>query len=434
MPKFIVPKISGNSSYLNHNYDSIIRDWREFHPSYSEEKFQWLLRKSRNIINHYAQFCEFIGQNKAKQIISIALDCVHKAYETNPEVTLSVLAIHIKSANSALERFLTLKDGYEGKIWRNNDNLLRIRVFELLRFEGDFIQGVITKEIWILAACIDINNKRDRDPLIWSEKELKDILPSNTNLNSPLGEFLTTPPLKDIPLQDISMEARLNDIRNVKAHEKYEVTAEGKILLYLRNNSLATEVSWQQLERADWNIKNIRMFLKIFHDLIHSEYSEELIKNGHKIYYKIPADSLLLNASSYLSSYGIEVEKSEINDNAVTVNCKTKSINKALGIELLASCMSTFCLAHDTEFIHTNDSKLKVALMDHHSSNTIATLTCYINDGIMIEHSQDISFLEIEINKDEKTFVKKYKMDYNNFTFKEVPYSYKKGALNKKTG
>ena len=322
-------------------------DFRDFFPT--REKFSAVAKHLETEFVTYARFCKLVGDEQAKSLISSATNITWRALSVDKNETMKVLCQAAFDADTATTVFWSLLKRYPNMPWRNENNLLRDRVSDLLAFSAEIIEGVLKREMWSKLALRDIANRSTKNPLRWQSEILGNIVSSASSLPSQLGKFIGQEPLPNITL---------NQFRNIGAHKDYSVV---KDVITLLPNADKVIVTLQDLENALEIIGRIRIPLRLSNIISNLNDIEGLMAAGYS-----PNDSpeaVGIGLTTSLGASGITLKNIRYENHDIVIECSAdrEFTDEGLLFEVLRH-IHEFFHAYENTFEHTPSSKVKIRI------------------------------------------------------------------------
>lgn len=355
-------------------------DFREFFQS--NEKFSEVAKHIETELVTYARFCRSVGDEQVKALVSSAVNYAWRALVVNKDETMKVLAHSALDGDIATTTFWSLLKRYPNMPWKDETNLLRDRVSDLLAFASEIIEGVLKREMWSKLALRDIANRSTKNPLRWQTEVLGNIISSISALPSPLGDFIGKEPLPGITL---------NQFRNIGAHKDFSVV-KNVITLFPRTEKVV--VSLQDLENALEIVGGIRVPLRLSNIIANLNDIGGLISAGY-----VPNDSpeaVAISLASSLAVRGIILKNIRYENHDTEITCLTNQeyTNENILFEVLRH-IGEFIYAYENTFERTSSSKIKVAITK--SDGTVIEVSCNIDETLTYLNTTGHSEIPFEV-------------------------------------
>jgi hypothetical protein len=377
-------------------------DFRVFFQS--PEQFSKAIRYLGPELVTYSRLCRLIGDSQAKSLFSSAINYFWHALSINQIETQNILAHVASDAETATSTFWSLLKRYPNTPWRNEANLLRDRVSELLAFAAEYIEGVLKRDMWSILALRDIANGRAKNPLRWQSEKLGNIVSSASALPNPLGPFIGQEPLAGISL---------HHFRNIGAHKDFSVIKD-VITLFPETNKIV--VSLQDLENGLEIIGRIRVPLRVSNIIANMHDIDGLMKAGY-----VPRDyspeAVAINLTASLGANGIILTNIRHVNQDTEITCSTDQdfTDENLLFSVLRN-IGDLIDAYESTFGHTASSKIKMFIT--RMDGKILEVSCSIDETIAYLNTTGYSEIPFELKVNGSTRQVKLKVNVGDKAMK----------------
>jgi hypothetical protein len=369
-------------------------DFRDFFPT--KEKFSEVAKNLESEFIVYARFCKLVGDQQAKSLVSSATQITWRALSTDKDETMKVLSQAALDSDVATTTFWSLLKRYPEMPWKNENNLLRDRVSDILAFSAEIIEGIVKREMWSKLALRDIANRSTKNPLRWQSEILGNIVSSAASLPNPLGKFIGQNPLSNISL---------NQFRNIGAHKDFSVV---KNVITLFPNTEKVIVTMQELENALEIIGRIRIPLRLSNTIANLNDLEGLMAAGYKPNDTPEAVAVALTTS--LGANGITLKSVSNSNQDIKIVCRaTREFDDEKLLFAVLSKIGSFIYAYQNTFEHTSSSKIRILITK--IDEEILEVSGNIDETVSYLNSQGYAEIPFELTEKGITGIVKLKVN-----------------------
>jgi len=377
-------------------------DFRDFFQS--PEQFSKAIKFLGPELITYSRLCKSIGRDEVKALFLSTLSYYWRALSIDNVGTQNIVAHATADAETATSVFWSLLKRFPNMPWKNESNLYRDRVSELLAFAAEYIEGVLKREMWSLLAFRDIAIGNMNNPLRWQSERLGNIVSSTTTLPDPLGSFIGQEPLAGI---------KMNQLRNIGAHKDFSVI-KGIITLFPKTGKVIT--SLQDLENGLETLGRIRVLIRNSNTIVSMHDIEGLMRAGYTPKDYSP-EAIAINLTASLGASGIILTNLRRVEENTEITCSTNEdfTDDNLLFAVLRN-IGDFIDAYESTFGHTASSKIKVFITRKDGKTLEAS--CNIDEAITYLNTPGYSEIPFDLTMNGITGKAKLKIDIGDNAMK----------------